>query len=129
MADDPDFAKGASGPSDPYAAMRGANPTYLGGSSASASANAGGGTSGIATVTWPGGSSQSGTLTVTHGLGATPTVVQATAHGFSGLGAGGAPTFATISYTSTTFQVIGYTNDGSSPAAASTADVGWTAVP
>lgn len=38
MAPDNDFAKGASGPSDPYAAMRGPNPAYLGGATATASA-------------------------------------------------------------------------------------------
>jgi hypothetical protein len=82
---------------------------------------------GVATLTWPGGSNQSTSLLVTHGLGSSPTAVVATAAATAGI-AGGAPTLDALLYTVTNFTLIGYTNDGSLPAAGSTAQVGWIAL-
>jgi hypothetical protein len=81
---------------------------------------------GIATGTWPGGSPRANDTTISHGLGRTPVVVLATV--VSSPSGTWFPVVATISYTTTGFNLTAVTSDGSSPANGTAYNVAWVAV-
>lgn len=76
---------------------------------------------GAASVTWPGGSPFSTAKTVTHGLGRTPVTVLTTPNN--------SPSTCYVDTVgATTFNITLHTDDGSSPAAATTRTVYWLVI-
>jgi hypothetical protein len=82
--------------------------------------------SGTQTLTWGGASVFSDFPAVTHGVGGTPDHVWVSANG--GLTGSKRVIVTAYGYTATQFTVDGLTDDRSTPAAATTLDVRWTAV-
>jgi hypothetical protein len=76
---------------------------------------------GSGTLTWPGGSAFTNATSVTHGLGTTPAAVLVT-------GSGGATLVTANTVGATTFNALGCTIDGSTPAASTTITFYWLAI-
>lgn len=82
---------------------------------------------GTQTLTWAGGTQASNFPSISHGLGRTPVVVLVSPIG--GLSAGTAWAVASaFGYGASTFVLQAKTHDESSPAAATTALIGWVAI-
>lgn len=76
---------------------------------------------GSGTLTFPGGSPSTSTVTVNHGLGRTPVAVCVCNEFLGSIG-------SVNTLTSTTFQTLGFTVDGSSPGAGTGAPFYWIAI-
>lgn len=81
---------------------------------------------GAATLTWPGGTKRSTNLSITHGLGKLPII--AFAEPMGGISSGAFAITTSFSPGVTSFSATAVTDDGSSPAAASTCAIGWLAI-